>query len=118
MNFLVDAQLPRRLAHCLTARGHDAIHTLDLPRGNTTHDREIARVADAADRVVVTKDADFVVDHLASGCPARLLLIAVGNVSNGRLLELFERHLGLIVEAIDNAALAELHEDRVISRAR
>jgi len=91
VNFLVDAQLPRRLAHFLTAHGHDAIHTLD---------------------------ADFVVDHLASGSPARLLLIAVGNVSNGRLLERFERHLGLIVEAIDNATLAELHEDRVVSRSR
>jgi len=118
VNFLVDAQLPRRLAHFLTAHGHDAIHTLDLPGGNTTRDREVARIADAADRVVITKDADFVVDHLASGSPARLLLIAVGNVSNGRLLELFERHLGLIVEAIDNATLAELHEDRVVTRSR
>jgi predicted nuclease of predicted toxin-antitoxin system len=34
MKFLVDAQLPRRLARLLTATGHDAIHTLDLPRGN------------------------------------------------------------------------------------
>jgi hypothetical protein len=33
MTFLVDAQLPRRLAHRLRDRGHDALHTLDLERG-------------------------------------------------------------------------------------
>jgi len=34
MKFLVDAQLPRRLARWLQASGHDAIHTRDLPEGN------------------------------------------------------------------------------------
>ena len=29
MKFLVDAQLPRRLARRLQAAGHDAIHTID-----------------------------------------------------------------------------------------
>ncbi len=36
MNFLVDAQLPRRLARILTGAGHDAVHTLDLPNANRT----------------------------------------------------------------------------------
>jgi hypothetical protein len=31
MKFLVDAHLPKRLAAQLSATGHDAIHTLDLP---------------------------------------------------------------------------------------
>ena len=34
MKFLVDAQLPSRLAQRLVAAGHDAIHTLELPEGN------------------------------------------------------------------------------------
>ena len=34
MKFLVDAQLPRRLCAVLAGRGHDAIHTLDLPDSN------------------------------------------------------------------------------------
>ena len=34
MKFLVDVQLPRRLARWLQASGHDAIHTRDLPKGN------------------------------------------------------------------------------------
>jgi predicted nuclease of predicted toxin-antitoxin system len=36
MNFLVDAQLPRRLAHMLRNMELDVVHTLDLPDGNTT----------------------------------------------------------------------------------
>ncbi len=118
MKFLVDAQLPRRLVRFLSARGHDALHTLDLPEGNATPDSEVARVADTHDRVVVTKDADFVVSHLASGRPTRLLLVAVGNVSNVVLLELVKRHLETIVEANESSRLVELHIDRVVSRAR
>lgn len=38
MKFLVDAQLPRRLAGRLREAGHEAIHTLDLPLGNRTTD--------------------------------------------------------------------------------
>jgi predicted nuclease of predicted toxin-antitoxin system len=30
MKFVVDAQLPRRLARELAAAGHDVMHTLDL----------------------------------------------------------------------------------------
>jgi predicted nuclease of predicted toxin-antitoxin system len=38
MKFIVDAQLPRRLARFLQDSGFDAIHTLDLPQQNTTPD--------------------------------------------------------------------------------
>jgi hypothetical protein len=36
MNFLVDAQLPRRMTAWLAAAGCNAIHTLDLPNKNRT----------------------------------------------------------------------------------
>ena len=57
MKFLVDAQLPRRLARHLNGLGHDAMHRLDLPLRNATPDHEILRVADADDRVVVSTSA-------------------------------------------------------------
>ena len=41
MRFLVDAQLPKRLAEWLNEAGHDALHALDLPRGNRTSDAEL-----------------------------------------------------------------------------
>ncbi len=38
MNFLIDANLPRRLVRIFQERGHNAVHTLDLPEGNATTD--------------------------------------------------------------------------------
>ncbi|MBO0800415.1 MAG: DUF5615 family PIN-like protein [Blastocatellia bacterium] len=53
MNFLVDAQLPRRLVTLLRQAGYDAIHTLDLTLGNRTIDTlflaNIDRIAEAFD---------------------------------------------------------------------
>jgi predicted nuclease of predicted toxin-antitoxin system len=60
MNFLVDANLPRRFCRVLESFGHVALHTLDLPQRNATSDHEIMRYADAHDYIVTTKDADFV----------------------------------------------------------
>lgn len=69
VKFLVDAQLTKRLATKLDDLGHDAIHTLDLPRGNRTSDRDIIKLADEQGRVVVTKDRDFRDSHLLTGEP-------------------------------------------------
>ena len=69
MNFLVDAQLPRRMVGWLTAAGCDAVHTLDLPNGNRTTDAEITDTADRDFRAVVTQDADFVNSHILRGRP-------------------------------------------------
>jgi predicted nuclease of predicted toxin-antitoxin system len=76
MKFIVDAQLPRRLALELTAEGHDVVHTLDLAQGNQTSDKDIALIATRQGRVVVTKDNDFVNGFLLRGAPRKLLLIS------------------------------------------
>ena len=89
MNFLVDAQLPARLARALAVAGHDAIHTSDLPEGNRSTDGDIARRADTENRVVVTKDRDFRDGHLLTGSPRRLLVVATGNITNNALMALF-----------------------------
>jgi predicted nuclease of predicted toxin-antitoxin system len=89
VNFLVDAQLPRRVAAWLTAAGCDAKHTLDLPDGNRSSDEQVNDVAELERRVVISKDADFVDSHLLRGRPAKLLLISTGNASNAELEALF-----------------------------
>jgi predicted nuclease of predicted toxin-antitoxin system len=43
MNFLLDAQLPRRMTAWLITAGCDAVHTLDLPDGNRTTDEQQRR---------------------------------------------------------------------------
>jgi predicted nuclease of predicted toxin-antitoxin system len=108
MNFLVDAQLPRRLARWLATAGHDAIHTLDLPDGNRTTDAEINAVAERDQRVVITKDADFVNSFVLSGKPPKLLLVSTGNIKNADLEALFVQALPGIVMDFQSHAFIEL----------
>jgi len=72
MKFLVDAQLPRRIARWLNEVGHDAVHTLDLPLRNKTTDSEINQLSGNEQRIVITKDADFVDSFILQGKPWKL----------------------------------------------
>lgn len=110
MKFLIDAQLPARLAEFLNQAGHDAVHTLGLPNGNRSTDRQVAERADADGRVVVTKDRDFREGHLLARTPRQLLVIATGNITNNELLSLFELHLEAIVSGFEEADFAELSQ--------
>jgi predicted nuclease of predicted toxin-antitoxin system len=67
MKFIVDAQLPVRLARFLKTSGCDTIHTRDLPRENATPDNEINTVSIQQNRILVTKDVDFVNSFLTKG---------------------------------------------------
>lgn len=111
MRFLVDAQLPRRFCEWLNEVGHDAVHTLDLPRGNRTTDNEILDAAEREQRVVVTKDDDFVQSFLIAGRPARLLLVSTGNIANSELEQIVREHVVEIVQALEAAAFVELGRD-------
>ena len=115
MRFLLDAQLPRRLALWLTNEGHDAIHTLDLPAGNRTEDARINALSMREERVVVTKDMDFVDARLLRRTPWKLLLVATGNIGNRRLVRLFEDNLDEIVAALESSDFVELGRDSLIS---
>ena len=114
MKFLVDAQLPRRVAGWFNEVGHDSVHTLDLPYGNRTTDPALARRADDERRVVVTKDADFVDSHLLLGVPRRLLLISVGNINNLALESLLVPLLPDLSDAFAEAAFVEIASPGVI----
>lgn len=85
MKFLVDAQLPRRLASRFCEAGHEAIHTLDLPLGNRTSDTEINELSVREGYIVVTKDADFVTSFHLHERPRKLLLVSTGNIRNMEL---------------------------------
>ncbi|MGH3844503.1 MAG: DUF5615 family PIN-like protein [Pseudonocardiaceae bacterium] len=118
MKFLVDAQLPARLAWFLHDAGHDSIHTSELPEGNRTTDLRIAELADGEGRVVVTKDRDFRDGHLLSRSPRRLLVVATGNITNAALLALFEANLDAIVGALSEADFVELGPDALVVHRR
>jgi len=114
VNWLVDAQLPKRLALHLVEQGHNAVHTLDLASGNRTADKEICALADREDRIVISKDADFVNSHILFGSPRRLLLVSTGNMGNHALFCLFDHHLSRLVDAFAEAFFVELTVHHVI----
>lgn len=114
MRFLVDAQLPVRLARWLQDEGHDVLHTRDLPTGNRTEDSDVNELSLREARVVVTKDTDFVGTLLLTRRPYKLLLVATGNIGNADLEGLFQRNLEAIVSALDTSDYVELGRDRLV----
>ena len=114
MKFLIDAHLPRRIARRIIEAGHDAIHTLDLPDGNRTTDAEILNIAAREQRVVVTKDADFVNSFHLKRQPEKLLLISTGNITNSDLEDVLLPNLSMIVTAFDTHFLIELTRTALI----
>ena len=108
MKFLIDAQLPQRLARELAAAGHDVVHTLDLPAGNRTPDEEILKVAARDSRSVVTKDSDFVASFLLRGAPPKLLLVSTGNIDNDALARLIAVNLKGLETVLAKPAFVEL----------
>ena len=114
MKFLVDAQLPKRFCLWIEAAGHDALHTLDLPRRNLTPDDEIIRLAEQEDRIVITKDDDFVESFLISKRPPKLLLISTGNIGNDELESLIRSNLGMIAEAFETSCFVEVGRNSMV----
>jgi predicted nuclease of predicted toxin-antitoxin system len=107
--------LPRRLAREMAALGHDVTHTLDLlPLGNRTPDGDIAKLAANENRVVVTKDSDFVTSFVLRHVPPKLLLVATGNISNEVLFRLITANLTTLVNALANYDFVELSATAII----
>ena len=109
MKFLIDAQLPNRLAHDLTAAGHDTLHTLNLPLGNQTPDEDLAALAAKDRRILVTKDSDFVNSFYLKRSPPKLLLVSTGNINNDWLLHLFLTNIVRIERAFTENDFVELN---------
>jgi len=114
MKFLVDAHLPRRLAHQFGAFGHEAAHTLDLPKGNRTPDAELGDLSIRDHAIVVTKDADFVNTFTVQRVPYKLLLVSTGNIKNVALETLFAQHIAAITAAFVSHDFVELTRTMLI----
>lgn len=82
MKFIVDAQLPRSLSITICQQGYDSIHTLDLHQQNRTKDSDIIAISTAQQRVVITKDSDFLNSFLLKKEPSKLIIVRTGNITN------------------------------------
>jgi len=86
------------MVNWLNAGNCHAVHAFDLPNGNQTSDQQIIETTDREQRVLITKDADFVDRHVLHNRPAKLLLISTGNITNRDLEALFVPSVPQIVQ--------------------
>ena len=118
MKFLIDANLPFRLAKALRSKGFDILHTDDLPDKERTTDKEIRKISVNQDCIVITKDSDFLDSHVIQGVPAKLLLVTTGNITNKELLDLFDKHFETSIQLFDIYDLIELNNEQIIGHER
>ena len=116
MKFIVDAQLPYGVAQMLRERGFDVVHTNDLPDKERTTDDYIREISIRENRIVITKDYDFLNTHILKSVPQKLLIIATGNIKNKQLFELLNKNWQLICGLLQTCDLIEVDNDRVIGK--
>ena len=104
LTFIIDTQLPPKLAKYLYDKGFPSIHTTYFPNGHLLDDKTIIEIAVRENRIIVTKDSDFLDNYLINGVPPKVLMLQFGNISNAELLDLFDRELTQIVQLFDNGA--------------
>lgn len=114
MKFLVDAQLPKQLAHFLDQQKFDSRHTLDLPNKNQTGDKEIMSVADRENRIIITKDSDFLDNYILENSPKQLLIVSTGNISNPNLIKLFKSNIGTLESLFQRYEVIEIDESEIL----
>ncbi|WP_181307430.1 DUF5615 family PIN-like protein [Rufibacter sp. XAAS-G3-1] len=114
MKFIVDAQLPNGIAWILNNRGFDALHTDNLPDQERTTDNQIREISIKENRIVVTKDSDFLDSHYIKNIPERLLLISTGNISNKELYNIFGNNLHQIIDLFATCNLVEMDNTEII----
>jgi predicted nuclease of predicted toxin-antitoxin system len=114
MRFIIDAQLPPGLKKVFSDLEMDAIHTDDLPDKNRTTDNQICEISVLEERIVVTKDYDFVDTHYIAGIPRKLILISTGNIKNKELFDLLNSNIGNIINALETGNLIEINNQQII----
>jgi predicted nuclease of predicted toxin-antitoxin system len=116
MKFIVDAQLPYGIALFLRDRGIDAIHTNDLPDKERTKDSQIRTIAAEENRIVITKDYDFIDSYILKKSPEKLLIVTTGNIKNKQLFDLIRKNWEIILQLFETCDLVELSNNEVIGQ--
>jgi predicted nuclease of predicted toxin-antitoxin system len=102
LKFIIDTQLPPKLAKYLRDKGCPTIHTSYYPNGHLLDDSTIIDIAIRENRIVITKDSDFLDNFLLNGVPPKVLMLQFGNISNLELIGLFDKEIGQIMDIFSN----------------
>lgn len=99
MRFIIDAQLPPRLAALLCEAGHDAEHVTDIDLG-AADDTAIWSYAKKNSAVIISKDQDFAERAKSAKKAAQVVWIRLGNTTTKALWFALEPMLLDIIEAL------------------
>jgi predicted nuclease of predicted toxin-antitoxin system len=89
VRFLLDAQLPPRLAAKISSTGHEAIHLGDILPVDA-EDLVVAKEANRLKAVLVSKDEDFVDLARRGVLQSQFLWIRSGNMTTAKLWLILE----------------------------
>ncbi|WP_394368074.1 DUF5615 family PIN-like protein [Leptolyngbya boryana] len=76
-------------------------------------DADINTLSIAEQRIVITKDADFLNSFLTIQQPYKLLLVTTGNIKNSDLETVFTQNLSRIVELFEQHSYLELSRNEI-----
>jgi len=114
MKFIVDAHLPLALKKWLNDKGHDAVHTRDMPHKNLSDDVEVIEIAVREGRTVISKDSDFFNYFVLKGMPEKLLMLTTGNIVNKDLLTLFQLNFDQLEILLQNHSVVEMSNTDIL----
>jgi predicted nuclease of predicted toxin-antitoxin system len=114
VKFIIDAQLPKSLSEFLKTKGYDSVHTTELTLGNKTTDTEINNIAEKQGRIVISKDNDFLESHLLKHQPPKLLIVKTGNITNSKLISIFDKNIEKICSSFNESNLIEVYSSEFI----
>ena len=91
------------------------IHTSSLANKNRSTDSEILGVCEKDKRILFSKDRDFVDSFIVRNKPEKFLWINTGNISNAKLIYIFQKHHQAIKDLFELHFFVELtNEDLII----
>lgn len=100
MKFLVDAQLPEKLARWLREQHFDAVHVIDrqLDRAD---DNLLWEIAKEEDRIMISKDEDFFIFAMRPKDKGRLIWLRMGNCRTAHLIQFLEKRWTEVVQLLE-----------------
>ena len=104
LKFIVDTQLPPKLAKYLRDKGFPTVHTTYFPNGHLLDDSAIIEIAIRDNRIIITKDSDFLDNFLLNGVSPKVLMLQFGNISNSELQTLFDQDINQIAHTFSEGA--------------
>gem|GEM_PF-2072666 len=87
-----------------------------MPNKHLTPDKEIIKVAENEDRIVISKDSDFYQYNLIKGIPQRILFITTGNILNKELIRLLKLNFSLIANYFNSGSDLCTHQPNLTEK--